>query len=660
MAKLRMNRIEIVAFMKDRKKILEQLQYRGLVEFSDLHNENLSKLNTSSTVSQFEKVIQTANQAKEILDEVAPASVSFLEQLNGRREIELSSYEKQVHKRDEIIKECYEIIELRKRITDARVNTVQVQTQMDALKIWLNLDVPLQYKGSKQTRCFIGVMPKSVTAEEVLLQIAQVNPNLDMIEVEIVTSFKEQTCLSVICHRLIEKETNDALYQIGFIAVTDAADDVPKHKMAFYESELTRFAGSIELNTELIKAKAAKRQDIEFLIDYFETRKDKYLNLTRLGLSKNTFIISGYIPEKYSQKIIDELEKDYTVSIAISPPDEDDDVPVMLENSDFGAAVESITEMYAVPGKRDMDPSTVMAFFYYLFFGLMLSDAGYGVLMVLGTGYVLKKYKIEGNLRKSLNMFFYSGISTVFWGAMFGSWFGDIVPIIAKNFLNMEPPKIALWFDPITDPIRLLMAAFGFGMVHLFVGLGLKFKLAWDRGEKLDAILDVVPVYMLVLGAAPLASGILIKTPEILTQIGSYMAPIGAILIVLTSARSSKSLIGRFGLGLYNLYNTGAGYLSDILSYSRLLALGLATGSIAGVINLMGVMPENLIFKGVLLTVVFLIGHPLNMAINLLGAYVHTNRLQFVEFFSKFYEGGGRAFEPLKSNTKYIKLKEDI
>ena len=130
--------------------------------------------------------------------------------------------------------------------------------------------------------------------------------------------------------------------------------------------------------------------------------------------------------------------------------------------------------------------------------------------------------------------------------------------------------------------------------------------------------------------------------------------------MVLTSSRSSKNIIVRLLGGLYGLYNIASGYLSDILSYSRLLALGLATGSIAGVINMLGVMPSNLVVKGILLAVVFVVGHALNMAINVLGAYVHTNRLQFVELFSKFYEGGGTAFNPLKMNTKYIKLKEEI
>ncbi len=183
--------------------------------------------------------------------------------------------------------------------------------------------------------------------------------------------------------------------------------------------------------------------------------------------------------------------------------------------------------------------------------------------------------------------------------------------------------------------------------------------MSWKDGRKLDAFCDSVPVYLTVLGVAPLGAGILTEVPAVLKTIGSYMMIAGVILLVLTAGRSSKSIFGKFFGGLYALYNTATGYLSDILSYSRLLALGLATGSIASVINLIGTMPENKIVKLVLLIVVFAVGHTANLAINLLGAYVHTDRLQFVELFSKFYTGGGREFQPLTVNTKYIKFKEE-
>ena len=289
----------------------------------------------------------------------------------------------------------------------------------------------------------------------------------------------------------------------------------------------------------------------------------------------------------------------------------------------------------------------------------MLSDAGYGLLMVIGTTIALKKFKLETSMKKTLTMFRNCGISTVFWGALFGSWFGDIVQVVSREFFGKEIGSIALWFEPLTDPVKLLLVSFGLGILHLFLGVAVAFKMTWDTGKKLDAVFDALPIYLIVLGVAPIGAEMFISVSPVLTKTGTYMLIAGVIMLVLTAGRTSKSVFGKFFGGLYALYNTATGYLGDILSYSRLLALGLATGSIASVINLIGTMPENKVIKLILLVIVFVVGHVANLAINLLGAYVHTDRLQFVELFSKFYTGGGREFAPLAVNTKYIKFKEE-
>ena len=375
--------------------------------------------------------------------------------------------------------------------------------------------------------------------------------------------------------------------------------------------------------------------------------------------TESTFVLTGYIPEKYAESLKKEIEVKYTAAITFTDPTDEDDVPVLLENSKFSAPVEGITKMYAMPGKGDVDPTPVMSFFYYLFFGMMLSDAGYGILMIIGTTIALKKFKLETSMKKTLTMFRNCGISTVFWGALFGSWFGDIAQVVARNFFDKEIGSLALWFEPLTDPVKLLLVSFGLGILHLFLGVAVAFKMTWDSGKKLDAIFDALPIYLIVLGVAPLGAGMFISVPEVLKTTGIYMLLAGVIILVLTAGRTSKSIFGKFFGGLYALYNTATGYFGDILSYSRLLALGLATGSIASVINLIGTMPENKVFKLILLIIVFVVGHIANLAINLLGAYVHTDRLQFVELFSKFYTGGGREFAPLTVNTKYIKFKEE-
>ena len=395
------------------------------------------------------------------------------------------------------------------------------------------------------------------------------------------------------------------------------------------------------------------------MVDYLTMRKDKYDALNSLGFTESTFVLTGFIPEKYCDSLRKEIEEKHVAYIEFTDPSEDEEVPVLLENGRFSAPLEGITKMYAMPSKDDVDPTPVMAFFYYLLFGMMLSDAGYGILMVIGTMIALKKFKLEDSMRKTLIMFRNCGISTVIWGALFGSWFGDIVQVVGKQFFDKDVGSIALWFQPLDDPIKLLLFSFGIGILHLFLGVAVAFYMSWRDGRKLDAIFDAVPIYLIILGVAPLGAGILTEVPSTLKTVGGYMLIAGVVLLVLTAGRSSKNIFGKLFGGLYALYNTATGWLSDILSYSRLLALGLATGSIASVINLIGTMPENKIIKLVLLVVVFVIGHTANLAINLLGAYVHTDRLQFVELFSKFYTGGGREFEPLTVNTKYLKFKEE-
>ena len=184
-----------------------------------------------------------------------------------------------------------------------------------------------------------------------------------------------------------------------------------------------------------------------------------------------------------------------------------------------------------------------------------------------------------------------------------------MIQVVGREYFGKEIGSVALWFEPIDDPITLLLFSFGLGIIHLFFGVGVSFKMAWNDGRKLDAFLDTIPVYLTVLGAAPFGAGIFIDVPKYLTSIGKYLLLVGVILLVLTQGRSSKSIFGKFFGGLYALYNTATGYLSDILSYSRLLALGLATGSIAGVINLIGTMPQNMVIKTILFIVVFIIGH---------------------------------------------------
>jgi V/A-type H+-transporting ATPase subunit I len=252
---------------------------------------------------------------------------------------------------------------------------------------------------------------------------------------------------------------------------------------------------------------------------------------------------------------------------------------------------------------------------------------------------------------------------------MFGGYFGDLLDIISEGFFGVKQVVIPpLWFSPSLEPMRMLSFSMLFGLIHLLTGLTIKlFNILRTKDYK--AILyDVVFWYMLILGSVfGLMSvdiftntlGLSFILPASAGLVAGIIAAIGAVGIIATNGRESRNPFKRFLKGLYALYGI-TGYLSDVLSYSRLLALGLATGVICTVINKMAAMTIGLPILGPIFFIIIVIGgHIFNIAINVLGAYVHTTRLQYVEFFGKFYDGGGRRFQPLKINTKYFKFKEE-
>ena len=653
MAKLRMKKIELIAPLTDSKKIIELLQRRGVVELCRTQDDELEQTNVAAVTGSFDKFRATAVQALDVLEKYAPEKTALTDMLGGRTEVEKHDFGKRAAQLEKTMNTANEILRCGRTIADTDAERQQLITKCDTLRPWTALDVPLNFHGTDTTTAFIGTVPYPTTAEELEGKLPEGT------SVEVVNASKEQTNLFVLCCDDKAQECEDGLRKLMFATLGESEKFTPAELTEQYTKHCEELEKKRDTAEERIVELAEARKDLKFAVDYLTMRKDKYDALNSLGFTESTFVLTGFIPEKYCDSLRKEIEEKYVAYIGFTDPSEDEEVPVLLENGRFSAPLEGITRMYAMPSKGDVDPTPVMAFFYYLLFGMMLSDAGYGVVMVIGTMIALKKFKLEESMRKTLIMFRNCGISTVIWGALFGSWFGDIVQVVGKQFFDKDIGSIALWFQPLDDPIKLLLFSFGIGILHLFLGVAVAFHMSWKDGRKLDAIFDAVPIYLIILGVAPLGAGILTSVPQTLKTVGAYMLIAGVVLLVLTAGRSSKNIFGKLFGGLYALYNTATGWLSDILSYSRLLALGLATGSIASVINLIGTMPENKVIKLVLLIIVFIVGHTANLAINLLGAYVHTDRLQFVELFSKFYTGGGREFEPLTVNTKYLKFKEE-
>ncbi|MCX7715622.1 MAG: V-type ATP synthase subunit I [Clostridia bacterium] len=673
MAILPMRRVTIYGLKKDRKAILEALQRSAVVEVDDIKAEEygLEKWDTSASQALFSKGIQTAETALEILESYVASEKESL--FSGRRELSVDDYYTFVDETDEIMRVASAIISLSKDISEQKSEIIRAENQVESLMPWLSLDVPMNYQGTKKTAAFIGTFPEKRTLEAILSEyklLAEKSGYDDVvIDVNIISASPEQTCVLVFCLRKMQDKVEELLRSLGFARPALSYKVTPSERKLQLESEISEAKRIIEKKENEIKSYAGMRNALKFMADYYTMRVDRYKVLSQVNQDKHIFAVSGYVPEKDASKLERMLVSDYNAAVEIESVGEDEDVPILLKNNAFAAPVEPVLESYSMPGKGEVDPSTVMAMFYYVLFGLMLSDAAYGIIMVLGCGIVLSKFKnIEDGLKKTLKMFLYSGISTTFWGLMFGSFFGDAVSVVSSTFFGKEIAFEPIWFSPVDEPMRMLMFSFALGIIHIFVGLGMKFYQLCRSGSFLDAVYDVVfwvllvgggIVYLLTMPMFINMAGLTFTLPPIAGKTASICALVGALGIIFTGGRESKSFIKRIMKGLYALYNV-TGYLSDILSYSRLLALGLATGVIATVFNKMGSMVGGGVVGAVVFVLVFIIGHTLNIGINLLGAYVHTNRLQFVEFFGKFYEGGGRKYSPFSVNTKYFKFREDM
>ena len=670
MAVLTMRRISVYGLKTQWKGVLELIQRRGVVEVIQEPPDSrfTADMDTKSDQNQFAAAQKVAQQALEILDKHCPVKKSPLAAFQGRRPISLEDYRAYLTRVTETGSAAHDIVGLARELEDCKADIVRLQAKLETLKPWLGLDISMRTRGTRETAAFIGTFPQEMTREEILLQLAEKLPEVQAVEVEVLCAASQQTCAFLLCLKSDGSQVETALRSMGFAWPPSPGKEPPSQQAEEISVQIKAAQERLKTIEENLKSCGGMRDDMQFLYDYYAMRIEKYEVLARLRQSRRTFILTGYVPEKNAPSLEKELTENFTVFVEIEEPGEDEETPVALENNGFAAPMEPVLEGYSLPKRGEVDPCTPMACFYYILFGLMLSDAAYGLIMTVGCAIVLAKFKnMESGLKKSLKMFMYSGISTMFWGVMFGSFFGDAVTVISSTFFGKEITFPALWFVPLNEPMRLLVFSFLIGIIHLFAGLGVQFYQCARAGRWKDAIYDVVFWYLLVGGGIVFLLtmdmttemlGLGFTLPAPVGTAAAICAGIGAAGILFTAGRESRNPGKRFLKGLYGLYNI-SGYLSDILSYSRLLALGLATGVIASVFNQMGAMVGGGPVGAVVFAVVFLIGHTLNIGINVLGAYVHTNRLQYVEFFGKFYEGGGKKFRPFAAHTKYYKIREE-
>ncbi|NLM11395.1 MAG: V-type ATP synthase subunit I [Clostridiaceae bacterium] len=646
-----MNKITLLGMDYQREELTKTLMELGVVEVSEVITDDYSEIienpDVQAEISRIDAELSNIDSSLECLGKYSPVKKPLFK---NRRDVLVSEFKNVIKNSDKVWNSVKEVLKNEEHLVGLKSEENRLNNLLMSLFPWKDLNAPLEYTGTQKTVFQYGTMPSIIDWDSIQSELSEKFPNA---YIERVNMDKDQHYLYLIVHKEIEQECLSYLQSHGYNRVTfSGLTGTVAVNIERINKRVREISEERENTVERIKDISADRNAIEILYDWLLMEKGRLEATERIIKTKKVFLVTGWVPERYALEVKKILEEKYIVSVEVEEPAEDEEFPILLENRGIAEAGEPVMQMYSLPHSREIDPNTVMAPFFIIFFGLMFSDGGYGLILSLLSGIILWRFELEDSMRKFMKLMFYCGISTMFWGLMFGGWFGISALV-----------RYAVWFDMVSEPEKMLSWALLFGVIHIYTGFALKAaNLIRDR-KYLDALFDVGFVYVFYTGAVfcllPYIPAVNPDKVVSLVNIGKYMLIIGGVLLVLTQGRDKKNIFSKLMGGLSSLYDV-VGFLSDVLSYSRLLALGLATGIIASIINEISFMFDfPIVLKIILAVAILIVGHTVNFGINALGAYVHSCRLQYLEFFGKFYTGGGQAFSPLKINTKYTKLKSD-
>ena len=670
MAIVEMRRLNIYSTKKHRKGTLEFLQDIGAMEIDALESDDIpfEKMDTSGERIRFQKIADEFDHVIELLEKYDTSKKGSLLKLENDL-VSRKEYRDMEKDRRLYYSKANDVLALEKEIAESKATITRKQNKIATLSPWSKLDIPLNSEKTKCTKIFIGTFPDTLTEEAVTAIATEGLEEPIPVTVEVLYNENQITNVCVIATNRVADQVEENMRSHGYSKLPFLSHRIPNDAIEKRKNDIVIEEKKIEEADKAIAEFVSYIPKFKIAADYFRTRSEKYRVLGTLPQSDKVFFIQGWVEKDKAEGIAKILEEKYDAVVEIETDDEA--APIKLKNNHFSEASEGVLESYGLPTHGRVDPTTVMSFFYVFLFGMMLSDAGYGIIMSIACGIVLLKYKrMASGTNKMLRLFFWCGISTTFWGFMFGGFFGDAIDVIAHTFFGVPQSQAVLkplWFAPLNSPMRLLIWCLLFGIIHLYAGLAMKGYEYLKQKDIVGFFSDVIAWYMFLTGLILMLLPTKIfasiaqmefNFPGWLNMLAKVITIVGLVVIILMSGRANKNWGLRIALGAYDIYGV-TGWLSDVLSYSRLLALGLATGVIASVINMMASMQGKTVFGVIIFILVFILGHTLNIAINLLGAYVHTNRLQYVEFFGKFYDAGGIPFSPFKSNNKYIEIKED-
>ena len=636
---VKMKRILLAAPLQDRERLLELLQRLGCVQVTDF---DLSKVQLTGLVRP-QEVEKTAAQADQDLGRLRWAidkiskydhkKISMFSPKPAAKPEQLSITPQTARDHETLVQE---VEQLERRVGELRGQETRISSGLEALAPWLKLDLPLeQLRDTPTLKQFIGTLPKAA------LQPLQESWAGKPLYIEDLGLVRENAYLWAAVHASIAADFAEAIKQAGFVAA-----GFPQTEGTFraQHDALQQSLAEVTTTRETVDARLANLvsalPDLKIYHDAVAAGRARIGAGERLLHTKESFLLRGWLPEPIENKVLNILAKDFPDAVAqVSQPELNDEPPVLLHNNAVIAPFESVVTGFAMPSANGLDPSAVMMPFFACFLGMMVSDAGYGIMMALLVPLMIKVMKPGKAAKKLFWVIGIGGLFTIFWGFIYNTWFG-------------YNPMSNTILDPINRPMEVMILCIGFGAVHLLAGLGMAAYLHIRRKEYLDVLYDQLSWVMVLAGLGMLA------VPS-LAKIGQYLALAGVAIIILFAARNkTKNPLKRVLSGLGTLYGITS-WVSDLLSYVRLFGMGLATGVIGMVINML----VGMIFSAgpigwVVGAVVFVGAHIFNAGINILGAYVHSCRLQYIEFFSKFYEEGGKPFTPLEQMPRYVRISD--
>lgn len=645
---LNMQKLTLIGLLADKQSILRELMKKKCVQIDgakDIRDyQSISEITVADVAQTYELEQELAQFTSAI------RAISPYEEKGGlfaKKEMAEFSTMLDPNLLNDARKLCDEVNGIVKQIAQQKNSSTRSQLQITALEPWSELDLDLSVSQTKNTALMYLTCASDVNLDAFEQELAEKAP---LCYLHKVSSGSEMSCFVLLYHKDAQNDVMNVVKRYNtnrpdFVGLSGTASE----NISSLKTQIENCNKEIDRLNEQLKVAASSAKLLKTGYDMISLQIDDQKVRENIFQTESVFALTGWIVENDSEKVKKLLDK-YQCYYTITAPAEGEEPPIKLKNNKFVEPYEMITEMYSLPTPDGIDPTPMLTPFFILFFGMMLADGGYGILITLLCFVGLKVLKPdEGFLKSAMKIGVACGLSTMFWGAMYGGWFGNLISQIAESWFG-KTVKIPQVLDPLNNPMSVMILSFVLGAIHLFTGMGIKIYMLAKRGHLLDGLMDVGLWYVLLIGLPMLAL-------PATASVGKVLSIVGALGLILTQGRHEKNIFMKLIKGVMSLYDITS-YLSDVLSYARILALGLAGGVIANVVNIMGTMPGLNILGIIAFVLIFAGGHIFNLAISGLGAYVHTSRLQYVEFFGKFYEAGGKPFKPFKANTKYTLISD--